>query len=144
MGDLTMQHRSPRDAVNEYLKAFRSKNLDGVIAQLHPDVVVYEAESTPFPLKEYHGHAGYREMNAFFRSYWAETAVGEEGGRIVSDDQIAVLVSTLLGRPSGSSEWLRVPIMERFVVVDGRIKEIWPYYFDPAALPRYNGPQPVD
>ena len=125
---------TPRDAVLAYIKAFRSGNIDAVVETLDRHVVVYESPSTPFPKPEYHGHAGYREMNAFFRAYWAETGVGE-AGRIVSDDEVAILVGTLLARPRGSAEWLRVSVMERFKVVDGLITEIWPYYFDPGALP---------
>lgn len=126
---------TPRDAVLGYISAFRGGDIDAVLKTLSPDVVVYESASTPFPKAEYHGHAGYLEMRAFFSSYWAETAVGEPG-RIVADNEVAILVGTLLGRPRGSEEWLRVPVMERFKVADGLITEIWPYYFDPDALPR--------
>lgn len=132
MGKLT-----PREAVMGYIKAFRSGNIDAVVEALDPDIVVYESPATPFPKPEYRGHAGYREMNAFFRGYWAETGVGEPG-RIVADDEVAILVGTLLGRPKGSDKWIRVPVMERFKVVNGLITEIWPYYFDPTALPGFD------
>ena len=124
---------SPIDVVKTYLQGFRAQDIDSILAVLADDVIVYEPASSPYP-GAYHGRAGYREMFERFHHYWVEKKVGA-GGRIVGDEEVAVVIGTLLGRPRGHQEWLDVPVMERFRVVDNMITEIMPFYFDAAALP---------
>lgn len=120
--------------VQAYLAAFRRQDMEAVLQRLSPEVVLHEAPSAPFPKCEFRGHQEYLEMCRFFINYWAE--IKSSGPpQALADDLQVVLISTLCGRPNGSDQWLTMPIMERFVVKDGLITEIWPHYFDPAALP---------
>lgn len=132
------QPQTALETVQAYLAAFRQQDMDAVLKQVSPDVVLYEAASGPFPRSEFHGHQEYLEMCRFFINYWEETkSLGPP--QALADDHQVVLIGTLCGRPKGSDEWLTMPIMERFVVKEGLIVEIWPHYFDPAALPQVGG-----
>lgn len=111
--------------------SFRAQDMEGVMACLHPDMVVKEAESLPFGT-EHRGPAEFMKLLAEVFSYWDEMSVEskfkvEEGDRIVAFNEIS-------GKGKQSGKAYTMMIAEAFRFKDGKIIEVVPFYFDTKKL----------
>lgn len=122
---------SHRDVISRFLDAALGGDDATVAALMHPDFFITEADSLPYG-GTYHGLAGLKQMLERLRSCVANhTVVLREiiGGD--DSDQFGILVDmsgTIGGQPFTQS------IFERWILRDGKVAEIWPYYWDTAAI----------
>jgi ketosteroid isomerase-like protein len=105
-------------------------DIDAVSTLLAPDVVVIEAASLPFGGR----HEGIEAATTLFKTLFAGidlSGVVIEAIIVQADRGAALLNFSFDLGPAGSSE---ASVCETFVVRNGQIVEIRPYYFDTAAL----------
>ena len=120
-----------RDVVSRFLKAALDGDDATVAALIHPDFFIKEADSLPYG-GTYTGHAGLKQMLARLRSCIENHKVvlrdilgaDEAGGFGVLVDMSGLI----------NDKPFVLSIFERWVVRDGRVAEIWPYYWDTSAI----------
>ncbi len=120
-----------RSVVQQFYDYSLQNDVEGVATVLHTDVVIYEAPSLP-----YGGvHAGREEVLKLLGLLYSQI------------DLSTVVVGDILANSERAAAFLEVPfasgdaagnqamrVVETFMIRDGLIAEITPYYFDTAAL----------
>lgn len=110
--------------------AFKRGDVESVLAALAPDIVLHEAESLPYGGT----HKGVQEVMKVFgqvaqnvdpTTVEIEQLIGE------GDDVVAFLRPTFLFRDGRRVE---IPFCEHWRMHDGKVVELWPFYFDTASL----------
>ena len=120
-----------RDVISRFLDAALRGDDATVAALMHSDFFISEADSLPYG-GTYHGLAGLKQMLERLRSCVANHSVVLReiiGGG--DSDQFGILVDmsgTIGGQPFTQS------IFERWILRDGKVAEIWPYYWDTATI----------
>jgi uncharacterized protein len=117
--------------VSRFYDAALSNDLDAISAILHPDVVVYEAPSLPYGGT----HAGRADTLALLTTLFSGI------------DLDTVILIDVLVKGNRAASFLEVPfafadrvvpqrmrVIETFIVEDGLITEIRPFYFDTSAI----------
>ena len=126
--DLSAEDRT-RSVVQQFYDYSLRADLEGVAKILHPDIVNYEAASLPYGGT----HTGRAEVLQLLAQLYSmidlDTVV--VGDVLVNSERAAAFLEVPFG-DSASSE--TVSVIETFVIRDGLIAEIKPYYFDTAAL----------
>jgi uncharacterized protein len=120
-----------RSVVRQFYDNSLRADLEGVAKILHPDVVNYEAASLP-----YGGvHTGRDEVLKLLAQLYSRIDLDAVvvGDVLVSSDRAAAFLEIEFESPDSSSNQ-EVSVVETFVIRDGLIAEIKPYYFDTAAL----------
>jgi carboxymethylenebutenolidase len=110
--------------------AFRSGDVDKALAAFAPDVVLHEPGSLPYGGT----HTGVQEvMGVFGQVAQIVDPATIEIKHLIGEgsDVVAFLRPTFLLR---DGERLEVPFCEHWKIQDGKVVELWPYYFDTAAL----------
>ena len=118
-----------RSVVQQFYDYSLRADIEGVAKILHPDIVNYEAASLPYGGT----HTGRAEVLQLLARLYSmidldTVAVGDI---LANSERAAAFLEVPFG-DSASSE--RVSVIETFVIRDGLIAEIKPYYFDTAAL----------
>jgi len=126
--DLSAEDRT-RSVVQQFYDYSLRADLEGVAKILHPDIVNYEAASLPYGGT----HTGRAEVLELLAQLYSmidlDTVV--VGDVLVNSERAAAFLEVPFG-DSASNQ--RVSVIETFVIRDGLIAEIKPYYFDTAAL----------
>jgi uncharacterized protein len=106
-------------------------DLTEVLSHLHPDIEIIEAASLPYA-GIWRGHAGFLELAAYFQETW-RFLPGKTFEYVADDDRVVVLtLGRAVAKPTGREvEWR---LAEVFVVREGLIAEIRPFYYDTAAI----------
>jgi uncharacterized protein len=118
-----------RSVVQQFYDYSLRADIEGVATILHPDIVNYEAASLPYGGT----HTGRAEVLQLLARLYSmidldTVAVGDI---LANSERAAAFLEVPFG-DSTSSE--KVSVIETFVIRDGLIAEIKPYYFDTAAL----------
>jgi uncharacterized protein len=118
-----------RSVVQQFYDYSLRADIEGVAKILHPDIVNYEAASLPYGGT----HTGRAEVLQLLARLYSmidldTVAVGDI---LANSERAAAFLEVPFG-DSASSE--KVSVIETFVIRDGLIAEIKPYYFDTAAL----------
>jgi ketosteroid isomerase-like protein len=118
-----------RSVVQQFYDYSLRADIEGVAKILHPDIVNYEAASLPYGGT----HTGRAEVLQLLARLYSmidldTVAVGDI---LANSERAAAFLEVPFG-DSASSE--TVSVIETFVIRDGLIAEIKPYYFDTAAL----------
>ncbi|MFZ0717593.1 nuclear transport factor 2 family protein [Mycobacterium sp.] len=118
-----------RSVVQQFYDYSLRADIEGVAKILHPDIVNYEAASLPYGGT----HTGRAEVLQLLAQLYSmidldTVAVGDI---LANSERAAAFLEVPFG-DSASSE--TVSVIETFVIRDGLIAEIKPYYFDTAAL----------
>jgi uncharacterized protein len=126
--DLSAEDRT-RSVIHQFYDYSLRADLEGVAKILHPDIVNYEAESLPYGGT----HTGRAEVLQLLAQLYSmidlDTVV--IGDVLVNSERAAAFLEVPFG-DSASNQ--KVSVIETFVIRDGLIAEIKPYYFDTAAL----------
>lgn len=109
------------------LQAHKDKDLDTVRALLHPDVRVVEAQSLPYG-GTVTGIEGFHELVRRVFTTWRNTRVTVE--RMIAEDDCVVVLATMSGESRACGTPFTMPIAEVWRVVEGKVVEIRPFYFD--------------
>jgi ketosteroid isomerase-like protein len=125
------------EVVKQFEDAFICGDMDHVLSLLSPDVVVHEAPSLPYP-GDHRGHDGFLKLADAFNSVWEIVSELDltflDGG----DTKVIVLVAfDAVARTTGVR--LRVPHVEIYTVIDGKIVDLDVYYRDTAAIVEATG-----
>ncbi|EPH41087.1 nuclear transport factor 2 family protein [Streptomyces aurantiacus] len=107
-----------------------------------PDVVLHQADALPYG-GTWRGHDGLERFFLAMSAAWAEFEIGEQrflaGGGPGPDEETAhggtvVVRSEIRARARATGRELAFPILQTVTVADGRITEVWPFYWDTAAI----------
>ncbi|MER5301856.1 nuclear transport factor 2 family protein [Streptomyces lasiicapitis] len=107
-----------------------------------PDVVLHQADALPYG-GTWRGHEGMERFFLAMSAAWTEFEIGEqrflvaedggEGGGD-GDGGTVVVRSEIRARARATGRELAFPILQTITIADGRITEVWPFYWDTAAL----------
>ena len=126
--DLSAEDRT-RSVVQKFYDYSLQADLEGVAKILHPDVVTYEPASLPYGGT----HTGRAEVSQLLAQLYSMIDLDAVvvGDILVNSERAAAFLEISFG-DSASNQ--KVSVIETFVIRDGLIGEIKPYYFDTAAL----------
>lgn len=98
---------------------------------LDPDVVLRQPASLPYG-GEWRGHAGFEAWMRAFATQWAAMAVTGSEFFPVGDVIVTRSHVHATHKPTGRSvAW---PLLQYFKFREGRVVELWPFYWDTATL----------
>jgi uncharacterized protein len=119
-----------RAAVERFYSGMLTADLAAVEVVLHPDVVVSEPGSLPYGGE----HVGADAVVKLLGLLCAGIALDEvrRGDVLVHGERAAAFLEVPFTLADGGPQFL--PVVETFLVRDGLITQIKPYYFDTAAL----------
>jgi ketosteroid isomerase-like protein len=96
-----------------------------------PDVVLHQADSLPYG-GIWRGHDGMERFFAAMSQAWSEFEMIEQ--EFLSTSGTAVVLTQVHARARATGRQLDFPILQTIRVVDGRIAEVRPFYWDTAAI----------
>lgn len=118
-----------REVVERFIALAKVGRRDEAMAFMSPQVVVRQSPALPFG-GEYHGHDGYADLGRRFAEIFAERAGGPGAVRLLVGGDTAIAMGQVVGRLHGQTETVIADVLEKYVVRDGLIVEIVPFYFD--------------
>ena len=118
-----------RSVVQQFYDYSLRAHLEGVAKILHPDIVIYEPASLPYGGT----HTGRNVASQLLAQLYAMIDLNAVvvGDILVNSERAAAFLEVPF-EDSASSQ--KISVIETFVIRDGLIAEIKPYYFDTAAL----------
>jgi len=110
-----------QETVLELFAAFAARDAEAALAVLHPDLEFYPQPTGELAGRErpYRGHDGFRRYLADVDRVWEEFEVAPADFRVAGAGVICF--GHAAGRPRGSGEWRRVPVIWVFRVRDGLV-----------------------
>lgn len=122
---------SNKDIVLAFLDASVRGDEQAMRDLLHPDVRIIEAASLPYGgVAE--GPDGFLDLIKRVFKTWEDTEVSVQ--QVLGDGDRVVLLAEMTGRSRTTGEAFQMPIAEIWLLENGRIKEVQPYYFDTKIL----------
>lgn len=120
-------------AESEYLAAGGPgvANFDTLAPYFAPDVVLHQAETLPYG-GIWRGHDGMEQFFIAMAETWEAFEMVEQ--QFLSTSGIAVVLTQVRARARATGRELDFPILQTIRVVDGRIAEVRPFYWDTAAI----------
>lgn len=106
-------------------------NFDILAPFFSPDVVLHQARALPYG-GVWRGHRG---MDRFFTAMsrtWSEFEMIDQ--EYLCTTETAVVLTRVNARARSTGRELSFPILQTLRVVDGRIAEVCPFYWDTAAI----------
>ncbi|WP_409182456.1 nuclear transport factor 2 family protein [Amycolatopsis sp. VS8301801F10] len=95
------------------------------------DVVLHQAEGLPFG-GEWRGHSGMEEFFLAMSRAWESFEIGEQ--EFLALGATSVVRTQVRARTRATGRELEFPILQTLRIEDGRIAEVWPFYWDTAAI----------
>lgn len=96
-----------------------------------PDVVLHQAEALPYG-GAWHGHAGMEEFFLAMSSAWASFEMLEQ--EFLPAGDVLAVRTQVRATARATGRQLEFPILQMVRVAGGRITEVWPFYWDTAAV----------
>lgn len=120
-------------AEREYLVAggAGTASFDPLAPFFATDVVLHQAESLPYG-GTWRGHDGMERFFAAMSQAWEEFEMVEQ--EFLSTSGTAVVLTQVHARARATGRELDFPILQTIGVVDGRIAEVRPFYWDTAEI----------
>jgi hypothetical protein len=126
-----MDSELTRVTVERFYDAALRADLDAIAEILHPDVVCYEADSLPYGGLHQGKDAVLRLLKLLFDGIDRDSV--QRRGVMVDGERAASFLEVPFAFADPTVPAV-MPVVETFVVRDGLIVEIRPYYFDTAAI----------
>jgi uncharacterized protein len=128
--DIAAEDRT-RSLVHQFYENSLRADIEGVAKILHPDVVNPEAESLPYGGT----HVGREAVLQLLAQIYSAVDLGSVviGDILVNSERAAAFLEISF-KSGDSADTQKMAVVETFVIRDGLIAEIKPYYFDTAAL----------
>jgi hypothetical protein len=126
--DFSAEDRT-RSVVQQFYDHSLQADLEGVAKTLHPDIVIYEPASLPYGGSHTGLDAALQLLGQLYSMIDLDAIV--VGDILVNSERAAAFLEVPFGDSTSSQ---KVSVIETFVIRDGMIGEIKPYYFDTAAL----------
>jgi ketosteroid isomerase-like protein len=120
-------------AEREYLTAGGpgAANFDTLAPFFAPDVMLHQAEALPYG-GVWRGHDGMEKFFIAMSQTWEAFEMVEQ--EFLSMSETAVVLTHVHARARATGRELDFPILQTIRVVDGRIAEVRPFYWDTAAI----------
>jgi uncharacterized protein len=96
-----------------------------------PDVVLHQAEALPYG-GIWRGHAGMERFFAAMSAAWESFEMLEQ--TFHPDGDVVVVRTDVRATARATGRRLEFPILQSVRVAEGRITEIWPFYWDTATI----------
>lgn len=96
-----------------------------------PDVVLHQAEALPYG-GTWRGHAGMERFFIAMSAAWESFEMLEQEFHPAGD--VVVVRTEVRVRARATGRTLEFPILQTVRVAEGRITEVWPFYWDTAAI----------
>lgn len=124
--------RSNKDNLRVFFDAAKANNVELMLAALHPNLQVIEAESLPYG-GGMQGRENFTDFSKNVFKTWRNTSVTVQ--ELIGDGDYVVVLATMSGEGKVTGESFSMPIAEvwRFDA-DGLAVEIKPFYFDTKKL----------
>ena len=131
-------HKPNKERVRDFFAAAAADNDDAMLAILHPNLRVIEAESLPYG-GVVEGRNNFKEFTKRVFKTWKNTRVITE--ELIEDGNKVVVLATMSGESKTSQTQFTMSIAEIWSFDnDGLVTEIKPFYFDTKKLiDIYNG-----
>jgi ketosteroid isomerase-like protein len=123
--------KSAKEVVAECYKASIAGDLEAVKGFLDPKIRVIEADGLPYG-GVWEGIDGFFALMDTVFGMWKDCRIDVQ--RLVADGEWVVSLLEMSGAGVKSGIAFRMPMAEVFRVLNGRIVEIIPYYFDTKLL----------
>ena len=124
--------KANRSIVGKIYAAANRGDLQGVADRFHPDIVLRQAASLPYG-GEFHGLAAtMATLGRMFAEHYEVEAL--EVDHIAVDGDLVISAATLRAGIRRTGERIVMPFRECFVLRDGLVVELQPFYYDTAAL----------
>ncbi|MFD2469643.1 nuclear transport factor 2 family protein [Amycolatopsis silviterrae] len=95
------------------------------------DVVLHQAGGLPFG-GDWRGHSGMAEFFLAMSRTWESFEIGEQ--EFLALGTTSVVRTQVRARTRATGRELEFPILQALRIEDGRIAEVWPFYWDTAAI----------
>jgi ketosteroid isomerase-like protein len=120
-------------AEREYLAAGGpgTASFDMLAPYFAPDVVLHQADALPYG-GIWRGHDGMEQFFLAMSRTWEAFEMVEQ--EFLSMSETAVVLTHVHARSRATGQELDFPILQTIHVVDGRITEVRPFYWDTAAI----------
>lgn len=122
---------SNADIVEQVFKLLGTGDLAGAATYFDPDICIYEPTGLPYGGK-YVGHAGFYDLFRRLSDSFDELSIPPSA--ILDAGPAVIAMTTLHGIAKATGIAVHMPLNEVFVVREGRIIEIRPFYWDTAAV----------
>lgn len=129
--------KSPREVLEDFYAAERiymaaggvpaGASFDGIGATLHPDVQLHQSPDLPWG-GEWHGYEGFKGWSVEMSRHFDVVDV-QDAQFLTTGNQVVVLC-TLTTRSRATGETLSAPMVQVVTVVDDRITEFRPFYWN--------------
>ena len=119
------------NAISTLYAAAGRGELEIVLAQLDPEIVVHEQESLPYQ-NIYRGHAGFKQLFADLTSVWDDFEFTLE--EIWDAGELIIAVVRLRGKSKQSGQSLVMPMVELWRMKNGRAIECRSLVWDTARM----------
>jgi ketosteroid isomerase-like protein len=96
-----------------------------------PDVVLHQADSLPYG-GTWCGHAGMERFFVAMSTAWESFEMLEQ--EFHPAGEVVVVRTQVRAIAHGTGQELEFPILQTVHVAEGRIREVWPFYWDTAAI----------
>ena len=118
------------DLVARYFAAVHKNEVD-LLALIAEDAVIAIPASLPYG-GEHRGHAGFRQAVAGFAAAWRDVETHDL--ELIGGDTRVVAVSRMTARAATTGAPFETRVAEKFLIRNGLIVEVRPFYFDTAAM----------
>ena len=106
-------------------------SFDTLAPYFAPDVVLHQADALPYG-GVWRGHVGMEQFFLAMSQAWEAFEMVEQ--EFLSTSETAVVFTHVHARSRATGRELDFPILQTIRVVDGRIAEVRPFYWDAAAI----------
>lgn len=96
-----------------------------------PDVVLHQAEALPYG-GIWRGHDGMEQFFVAMATTWEVFEMVEQ--EFLATSETAVVLTHVHARARATGREIDFPILQTIRVIDGRISEVRPFYWDTAAI----------
>lgn len=118
--------------IHAFAEAGMAGDVPAMTALVHPEFVVKQAPGMPYG-GEHRGMAGFLAMFAAMQRAWRDMKLHQIGVIGAPDGDTFALHMRVEGR-AANGDPISSEVFERWLVRDGKIAEIQPFYWDTAAL----------
>lgn len=126
--DLSAEDRT-RSVVQQFYHCSLRADLEGIAKILHPDIVIHEPASLPYGGTHTGPDAVLQLLAQLYSMIDLDAVV--VGDILVNSERAAAFLEIAFGDSASNH---KVSVIETFVIRDGLVGEVKPYYFDTAAL----------
>ncbi|MFF3775811.1 nuclear transport factor 2 family protein [Streptomyces sp. NPDC002232] len=106
-------------------------SFDPLVPFFAPDVILHQAEALPYG-GTWRGHAGMTDFFLAMSAAWESFDMRDQ--RFLATGETSVVLTWVRARARATGRELTFPILQTITIMDGRITEVRPFYWDTAMI----------